>query len=316
MLKRILVPLDGSPLAETALQPAAVLAQRFGASLILLVRSTQTWPDEAPFPPDSLLAAFEAGDYLTAVAKRLSRERLTVHSELLTDAPASSISAEAHEHQADLIVMATHGRTGLDALLHPSVTWSVLRQNQAPILTWKVTETEGHPSDGSWIPRFLEDATVPLLVPLDGSLLAEQALLTASELAQCLGNPFVLVRAVEQPLIAGSPIDYATLLERAREWALAEATSYLERKRLELASTGLQVEIDPHLGDAPTIIEQSVQDHQAGLVVMASHGRSGLGRLLLGSVARSLLSHLEVPIVLVRTHPAKEQSAEAVKQEG
>jgi nucleotide-binding universal stress UspA family protein len=100
----------------------------------------------------------------------------------------------------------------------------------------------------------------------------------------------------------------------AREWSLAEATSYLERKCLELSSTGLQVEIDPHLGEAPTIIEQSADDHQACLVVMASHGRSGLGRLLLGSVARSLLSRLEVPIVLVRAHPAEEAPAEAAEQ--
>lgn len=316
MLKHILIPLDGSPLAETALRPAARLAQRCGASLILLVRSTQTWPEEAPLPPDSLLAAFEAGDYLTAVARRLSREGLTVSTEVLVDAPASSISDEAVHHQADLIVMATHGRTGLSALLHPSVTWGVLRHSQAPILTWKVTQTRGQPPESSWMPRFLQDSAAPLLVPLDGSLLAEQALPIAAEFAQCLGNPLLLVRAAEQPFIAGSAIDYATILARARQWSLTEATSYLERKRLELSSTGLQVEIDTHLGDAPAIIEHSVEDHQAGLVVMASRGRSGLGRLLLGSVARNLLSRLEVPIVLVRAQPAEESSAEADEQDG
>jgi nucleotide-binding universal stress UspA family protein len=169
MLKHILVPLDGSPLAETALQPAAVLAQRFGAKILLLVRSTETWPEQEPFPADDLLAAFQAGDYLTTVARRLSSEGLTVYIEVIADAPASGISAEAHEHQADLIVMATHGRQGLDALLHPSVTWGVLRQTRAPILTWKVTEIKGQPIDGSWVPRFLQDATAPILIPLDGS---------------------------------------------------------------------------------------------------------------------------------------------------
>jgi nucleotide-binding universal stress UspA family protein len=316
MLKRILIPLDGSPLAETALQPASVLARRFGASLILLVRSTHTWPEQEPFPGDDLLAAFQAGDYLTALASRLSREGLTVQTEVLTDDPASSISAKAQEHQTDLIVMASHGRAGLDALLHPSVTWGVLRHSQAPLLTWRATETEGQPPDGSWMPRFLQDSTAPILVPLDGSLLAEQALPAASELAERLGNPLLLVRAAEQPFIASSAIDYPTLLEEAREWSLSEATSYLERKRLELTSAGLQVAIDAHLGDAPIIIEQSVQSHQAGLVVMASHGRSGLGRLLLGSVARSLLSRLEVPILLVRNHPTEEASAQASKEDG
>jgi nucleotide-binding universal stress UspA family protein len=130
-------------------------------------------------------------------------------------------------------------------------------------------------------------------------------------LAQRLGNPLVLVRAAEQPYIAGSAIDYPAVLAQAQEWSLAEATSYLERKRLELSSTGLLVDIDRQLGDAATIVEACAQDQQAGLVVMASHGRSGLGRLLLGSVARRLLGCLEVPIVLVRAHLAEESFAEA-----
>ena len=315
MLKQILIPLDGSPLAETALQPAAVLANRFGASLILLVRSTETWPKQEPLPADDLLAAFQAGDYLTAVARRLSREGLTVHIEVLADDPASSISAEAAYHQADLIVMATHGRQGIDALLHPSVTWGVLRRSNAPILTWKVAETADQVPDGSWIPRFLQDATAPILVPLDGSLLAEHALPLAQEWAQRLGNPLVLMRAAEHPYLAGSAIDYSAVLARAQDWSLAEATSYLERKRLEVSSTGLHVDIDSHLGDAASLIEAGVQVHQAGLVVMASHGRSGLGRLLLGSVVKSLLGRLEVPILLARHHQAGEASDEADEPE-
>ena len=315
MLAHILVPLDGSLLAETALQPAARLAQRFDARLLLLVRSTDTWPKEEPFPADDLLAAFQAGDYLMAVARRLRDAGLAVQVEVSAEAPASGISAEAHEHQADLIVMATHGRQRLDALLHPSVTWSVLRLSKAPILTWKVTEGADQAPDSSWIPRFLQDATAPILVPLDGSLLAEQALPLAEELAQRLGNPLLLVRAAEQPYVAGSAIDYPAILARAQEWSLAEATSYLERKRLELASAGLHVDIDSQLGEAPDVIEASVQDHQVGLVVMASHGRSGVGRLLLGSVARRLLSCLEVPIVLVRHHPESKAATEVAEDD-
>jgi nucleotide-binding universal stress UspA family protein len=136
----------------------------------------------------------------------------------------------------------------------------------------------------------------------------------AKELAQRLGNPLLLIRAAEQPSLAGTSIDYPTVLARAQEWSLAQAISYLERKRLELSSTRLRVDIDSHLGDAPTVIEASVQEHQAGLVVIASHGRGGLGRLLLGSVAKRLLSSLNVPTLLVRNHPAEEASAEAAKQ--
>ena len=315
MLNHILVPLDGSPLAETALQPAALLAERVGAHLILLVRSIETWPTQEPAPPGPIAAVFSADAYLDAVAKRVAESGLTVQTVVSVEDPASGIRAEAAYHQADLIVVATHGRQGIDALLRPSVTWGVLRQTRAPILTWKVIETKEQPPDGPWVPRFLQDATAPILIPLDGSLLAEQALPLAEELAQRLGNPLVLVRAAEQPYIAGSAIDYPAILARAQEWSLAEATSYLERKRLELSSTGLHVDIDSHLGDASTVIERCVQGQSVGLVVMASHGRSGLGRLLLGSVAKGLLSRLEVPMVLVRHHQTAETPAEAAEEE-
>lgn len=316
MLKYLLVPLDGSPLAETALQPASMLAHRFGAQMILLVRSIETWPTQEPAPPGLVTALYSTEAYLNAVATRVAEWGLTVQTLVSVEHPASGIRAEAAYHQADLIVMATHGRQGLDALLHPNVTWEVLRQTRAPILTWKVTETENQLPDASWAPRFLQDATVPILIPLDGSLLAEQALPFAQELALRLGNPLLLVRAAEQPFIAGSAIDYPTILARAQEWSLAEATRYLERKRLELSGTGVHVEIESHLGDAATVIEERVQDHQAGLVVLASHGRGGLGRLLLGSVAKSLLGHLEVPLLLVRIHSTGEAPTEPSERGG
>jgi nucleotide-binding universal stress UspA family protein len=315
MLTSILVPLDGTPLAETALHPATVLAHRLDARMILLVRSIDTWPKEEPAPPDTFTALFSAEDYLAALARQVTASGVHVHLAVSVDTPAEGISTEAAYSQADLIVMATHGRTGLDALLHPSVTWGVLRHTGAPILTWRVTESEGQPVDSAFALRFLQGPTAPILVPLDGSLLAEQALPLAQEFAQRLGNPLVLVRAAEQPYIAGSAIDYPAVLARAQEWSLAEATSYLERKRLELSGSGLPVDIDSHLGDAASIIEAGVQDHQAGLVVMASHGRSGLGRLLLGSVARRLLSCLEVPIVLVRHPPVEGASVEMDEHE-
>lgn len=310
MINRMLVPLDGTPLAETALQPAAILAKHFEAEVILLVRSIATWPPGEPMPSDDLTAMSAAEEYLTTTASRLTREGLTVYRAVLGEEPASGISAEADYHRADLIVMATHGRTGLDALLHPSVTWEVLRQTNAPILTWKAKEEPGKAPDPAWVPRFLQDARAPILVPLDGSLLAEQALPLAQAFAQRLGNPLLLVRAAEQPFIAGSAIDYAEVLFRAREWSLTEASSYLERKRLELAAAHPPITITSHLGEATTVIRDEVQTHQAGLVVMASHGRSGLGRFLLGSVARSLLSQLEVPVLLVRNQPAEAVPAE------
>ncbi len=298
MLQKLLVPLDGTPFSEAALAPAAELAKRLGASLVLLVRSTSVWPKDRPVPADELDAMFEAETYLRTIAGKWTSEGLKVQMAVLSESPAESISAEAEYHQCDLIVMTTHGRGGLTALFSPSVMWEVLRQTKTPVLAWKVKEDEAGPETP--LPRFLREAHVPLVVPLDGSLQAEQALPLAQELARGLNLPLVLVRAAEQPFIAGSAIDYAELLMKAQEWAAEEARSYLERKRLELTSAGLRVEIESSLGSPALVIERAVQQHQAGLVVMASHGRGGLGRLLLGSVAKQVLGQLDVPVALVR----------------
>lgn len=115
MLTSVLVPLDGTALAETALHPATVLAHRLDARMILLVRSIDTWPKEAPAPPDTFTALFSAEDYLAATARQVTASGVPVHLAVSVDTPAEGISAEAAYSQADLIVMATHGRTGLAA---------------------------------------------------------------------------------------------------------------------------------------------------------------------------------------------------------
>jgi nucleotide-binding universal stress UspA family protein len=152
--------------------------------------------------------------------------------------------------------------------------------------------------------RFLTDPAAPIIVPLDGSRRAERALPLAQQFARLAAHPLVLVRAAGLPYLAGGVIDYPMTLANLQEWSLEEARVYLERKQRELARTGLEVEAAAIPGEAVACIESCVRDYQAGLVVMASHGRSGLSHLFLGSVARRLLSRVAVPILLVpAAHP-------------
>lgn len=318
MLNTILVPLDGSPLAETALEPAMLLARRFEADL-LLVRA---------LAPEALLegsprfeATHDAQRYLKSIADYLRGENIVAHMVVLPLEAAEGIIDEAVFSEVDLIVMATHGRKGIDALFHPSVTWQVLRQTNAPILTCKCTSNDDPAALTLHLPPFMIDPQAPILVALDGSLQAEGALPIAAELARTFGNPLLLVRAGEQPSIAGGVIGYEAMMGQAWEWSLEEAENYLKRKAAELASTGLKVQTKTAVGSAAPFIEQVAEEREAGLIVMASHGRGWLGRFALGSVAQSVLQEGDTPVLLVHrqhAHISSEQpsaSHETVEQQ-
>jgi nucleotide-binding universal stress UspA family protein len=300
MLRTILVPLDGSPLSETALEPAMVLARRCEANL-LLVRTLfpEALPGDARFA-----ATHEAQHYLKSIADYLRGEGLIAHTVALPMEAAEGIMDEAAFHQVDLIVMATHGRRGLDAVLHPSVTLQMLSRTDAPILTCKCASSDDPAAPTLHLPRFMTDPTAPILVALDGSLQAEEALPIAQELARTFGNPLLLARAGEQPAIAGDAADYDAVMGLAWEWSLEEAENYLKRKAAELASTGLKVQTKTAVGSAVPFIQQVARKRGVGLIIIASHGRGWLGRLVLGSVAQSLLQEAGTPVLLVRRLPA------------
>lgn len=175
MFQRILVPLDGSPLAERALSPATALAERFDAGL-LLVRTIRVhvFPGTDPGPAQ-LEAIQEAEHYLETLVRPLKERGIAVKVAIPYDAPASGITDQAEFRHVDLIVMNTHARKWPDTLLHPSVTMGVLEHTMAPILALKGTEEDAGAGEPQ-LPRFMVDPDAPIVVPLDGSLLAESAL--------------------------------------------------------------------------------------------------------------------------------------------
>ncbi len=304
MFKRILVPLDGSALAETALAPAISLAERFGAEL-LLVRTilTHVFPGADPGPAQ--LEAFkEAKHYLETILLPLKERGITAHMAIPYDKPALGIADQAEFRQVDLIVMNTHGRKWPETLLHPSVAMGVLEHAPAPILALKSQEMAG--GDQPRLPAFMTDPTAPIIVPLDGSFLAESALPLAEGLAARFGNPLLLVRAVERPRVTSVSMDSALILSKVEDWMVEETRNYLQLKQHEVASRGVRVTIECSTGSPAWFIEECAQSHRAGLVVMASHGRTGMGRFLVGSVAQSVLRDSEIPMLLVRLNQSQE----------
>ncbi|HEY7417865.1 MAG TPA: universal stress protein [Ktedonobacteraceae bacterium] len=299
MFKRILVPLDGSTLAEAALAPAISIAERFGAEL-LLVRTilTHVFPGADP-GPSQLHALQEAERYLETVIRPIRETGIAVNAAIPYDEPALGIADQAQFRHVDLIVMSTHGRKWPETMLHKSVTMGVLEHTTAPILALK-RKDDANGVEPPYLPPFMANHTAPIVVPLDGSLLSESALPVAEGLATAFGNPLILVRAVERPQNTSVSMDSALILANVENWMIEETRNYLQRKQHEVASRGMRVTTEISTGAPAWFIEECVQANQAGLVVIASHGRSGPGRFLMGSVAQSVLRDSDVPVLLIR----------------
>ena len=288
MLKTILVPLDGSVIAERALPYAETIARRTGAT-ILLVRAVPL-PESLGMVLRAEEMALEAEAYLGAQAGHLAAHGLPSGTRLLYGDAAEAITAEAARAGAAMIVMATHGRTGLGRLLFGSVAEGVTRRAGAPLLLVRGGATEAAPSLA---------AHPKVIVPLDGSPFAEAALAPAATLTMALGGELVLLHAV-------APTEPVAMPKLAGVWpADCEARrgagrTYLHNLVTRNATSGCQVHFDVRLDTPASAIADAVREHEAALVVMATHGRNALGRLILGGVAQATLTHADVPLLLIR----------------
>ena len=292
MLKTILVPLDGSRLAEGALPLATRLAQALHGRLLLVQAVRAYGLAGASLAELQARLTADAQAYLEPLAQGLRDQGLPVQVCTPAELAEDAILAEADARDTDLIVMTTHGRSGLGRWLYGSVAESVLARSPVPVLLVRAT-TEGAAAPALAAPR--------ILVPLDGSFFAEAALPAAIELARALQAPLALLRVVlpgaARPAGRGAiAADVAEPLESNAAHAAAYLTAQAEALRRE----GLTVETVQRVGSpAETILDVA---GPSSLIVMSTHGRSGLQRLLAGSVALSVVRHSAAPILLVRPH--------------
>ncbi|HEX5506619.1 MAG TPA: universal stress protein [Thermomicrobiales bacterium] len=291
MLNTILVPLDGSPLAELALRPAEALARTTGARLILL----HATPDSPGAGLDTgrlqVAAPGAAERYLGRLAGQLAERGIVVTTEAPRGDAAAAICVAASRSGADLIVMTTHGRGGLGRWVYGAVAEALLRRAPAPILLVRAWRAES--------PAPLPDGRQRLLVPLDGSEAAEAALPVAARLAHTLGADLVLLRVVPRRRLdaaGGLAVD----VERADlEDFRAEALHYLRRVAGRPVLDGLILRLDIRVGEPAAALVAAGREYRASLVVLATHGQSGPQRVLLGGVATTVLRDGETPLVLV-----------------
>ena len=300
MTARILVPLDGSALAERAVPSAMMLARGLRADVVLLraialPADVRDWLDHTDLTPDAHLAQLgvEADEYLCRIVGRFDEAGLQAHAVVQNQPPAEAIVDYAEQTDILQIVMATHGHSGLNRWRHGSVAERVLQSSKVPVLI--VYAHEKTPSDPQQAIRCQR-----ILVPLDGSYVAEQVLPPAISIAQALDAEMVLLRVPIAHVSGSLTGEWFAPLEGSFATANQIVEEYLEGVATRLRPQGINVRTAVRTGGVANVIVDYAQANRIDLIAMCTHGRTGLARWTLGSVADRVLRACSVPLLLVR----------------
>lgn len=299
MIGHILVPLDGSPMAEEALPAAAGLACRAGARVTLL-HVVERHPPKAVHGQPHLCQADQAEAYLAAVAARAFPVGVPVachvHREAAQDV-GRSLVWHVEELRPDLIVMATHGPVRLRDRLSGNLAQQVMTSRIVPVLLLR-------PGPGGGV-RF---PFRNLLVPLDGQAEHECSLAPAGDLAAMFGATALLLTVVP---LRGSPARLgqvvADMLPAASREMLAisaqAAGDYLERNVADLSARGVRAIGRVLDGDPPGAILRAADQADSDLIVLSTHGKAGTNAFWSGSIAPRLLRRATASFLLVPARP-------------
>jgi nucleotide-binding universal stress UspA family protein len=317
MMKTLLVPLDGSALAEQSLPYARILATNLQAKVCLLRVVTEAPYDDVLSESisaiygmhDPLVLEQERQQYTYDMLRQNAQRYLEPHAGFLQAAgievaldvrfgPAADVIVEAAlGQQVTMIVMATHGYSGFRRWALGSVTDKVIHATSTPTF---IVRAEG---------LGCEPTLKRMMIPLDGSALAQQALPLATALAESSGAELLLMHAITatmEPYTGlsprGRPIpQLAEVLAAQRDHAL----SYLDAQAEKLRAHGVSVTTQAIPGYAADVLVDEAARRGVDLIVMATHGYSGLKRWALGSVADKVLHASTTPLLLVRAQPER-----------
>ncbi|MFC1465195.1 MAG: universal stress protein [Candidatus Brachytrichaceae bacterium NZ_4S206] len=264
--------------------------------------------------------------YLNQVAAEFATAGIATHTRVVTGPITEGILDVASEEGVDLIAMSTHGRGGLGRFLLGSIAGQIVHYAKMPVLLVRATADEQPPAECSYR---------KLLVPLDGSDFSHTVLPHACEVAACVGAQVILLQAIPEPepetseahwmLTFGGPASIGEVpgegglrpgmdLSAQRRWAESIRAELVRRAEheMEAAQSNLDaaasvfklanvpVETMIQVGRPAEVILDAATANEVDMIAMATHGRSGIQRLLLGSVADRIVRHARVPVLLVR----------------
>lgn len=296
-VRRVLHPTDFSPGALPAFDRAVVLAEHFGAELHL-IHVTETFGDdplrgvfdvrldEETFYHDQWAKADQQMQDLADRVQQKGVELRRVHSRGRKPAPV--ILDYARDQQADLIVMGTHGRRGFRRMFAGSVAMEVVRKADVPVLT-----VGPHVRGDDFFDR--------ILVPVDYSEHARTALGLAKELAASFQSGLTALHVIEKPNV---PAFYETNLEMffgSVENLREEASAELVRLSEEAGHPEVPMEYEVRIGHVVDEVLKTARSTGAGMIVLSTHGTTGMPRFFLGSVSERIIRSADVPVLRLRT---------------
>ena len=307
MYTRILTPLDGSDVSEQVLPYARAFASGLSLPMTLLT-AIEPWQPSIGQALNPELHSHEteehranhAQHYLDFVATRMSGAGVTANTVVPRGEPAEAIVQNASEEPGTLVAMASHGRSGLARWWMGSVADRVLHMTDSPLL---LVRSQSRPSSAQ------ERAPDRLIVPVDGSETAEGVIPHVAYLAATMGIPVELVQITiseteyYQAMSMGLRVlppqlpSYQSFSDRLDD----DARSYIGSVRDGLVQRGV-AEVDARImqGSPADCIVEMATSIPNSLVAMTTHGRSGVGRMILGSVAERVVRQSEGPVLLVR----------------
>ena len=303
MYKKMLVSLDGSELAEVVFVYAKELAVRLDLDVILFNVCSPAEREAMPMCRAYIERAVEtirrqSEEVRVRTGIKPGSKATEVRGELAVGYPAEEILRYTNENGIDLILMATHGRSGVKRWTMGSVADKVLRASKVPIWLVRAVIPEEIVYD-KWPTR-------TILVPLDGSELAESVFPHVEAVAKQRGAELVdvVLLTVCEPMLLPSyypvaiPLNWDDHVART----MREDAQYLAKVEKRLRGLGLRVRSEVLLGKPADGIVDYANKNPINLIIMATHGRSGLSRWVFGSVAEKVLLGVSTPILLVRPH--------------
>ncbi len=282
--RRVLVPLDGSELAERAIPYAKTIALNTGSELMLFTVT--------PAPSEKLDRPMNA--YLELNAKELQSQGIKASIAIAYGNVADELIGFADKSNIDLIIISTHGHSGIKRWVLGSVALKVLYGTCTPVLLIK---SRAH--------KISKVEFKKILVPLDGSPFSEASIPYVKELAKGAGGEIILLRVSEPPVL---PADRSPAIkpswEEYRDILMAEiqrqAEEYLEGIKANLGKSGIKVRSQAILGKAAESILQIAQKEDINLIAMTTQGRTGISRWVYGSVASRIVEESLQTVLLIR----------------
>jgi nucleotide-binding universal stress UspA family protein len=292
VIQTILVPLDGSALSERILPFVKEAARRADAEIILLtaVQAVGIW-DATATAVNWEREEKAAHEYVKSAEERLQLDGLQVRSRALQGDPADAILTSAESEPAHLIAMSTHGRSGIMRWLVGSVADRVVQHSKVPVLLIRPREDKPDPS-----PTFDR-----ILVPLDGSAVAAGILPFVKEYARLYDASLVLYHAVQPVAYPGLETASTQVAGDLLQEMSREGEAMLQEASRSLESEGFQVSTAVSLEPAADGILHAAEEAGATLIAIGTHGRSGLERTVLGSVANAVVRRSTLPTLII--HP-------------